>query len=392
MGFFSGRVTFGRFRVNASSSGMFGTKRLQRLQAHAIGKQKLVSANGVEAGWTAGEHLLDTSFDLAKNIVNDALQFCLRVDSTRIPSDLLRAYTHIELQALAAGNPSGIPSARQKREARELAREKLEEEARDGRFIKRKVYPLLWDALSNELLVGTTSVTAIDRLHALFEDTFGHGFEPLGAGQQAFRLAETRRQTRGVDDATPSTFVAGSSLSEVAWIVDENSRDFLGNEYLLWLWYMLDSESDTIALGDGSEASVMLTRTLVLECPRGQTGRQSISSDGPTRLPEARRAIQAGKLPRKIGLTIVRHDQQYELTLQAETLAISGARLPAPEASEVRARLEERIGQLRHLLETLDLLYDAFNEKRASDLWTKEMTKMQKWLAREERGRVSAVG
>jgi hypothetical protein len=392
MGFFSGRITFARYRVNGPAPGMFGPKHVQRLQAHAIGKQKIVSADGIEAGWTAGDHLLDTTFDLEKNIVNDVLHFCLRIDSTRLPSDLLRAYTQIELQALAADNPSGIPSARQKREARDRAREKLEEEARDGRFIKRKVFPLLWDALSNELLVGTTSVTALDRLHTLFEDTFGQGFERLSAGPQAFRLCEPRQQTRGIDDATPTPFVPGSSPSEIAWVLDENSRDFLGNEYLLWLWYMLDADADTIALGDGSEAAVMLTRTLVLECPRGQTGRQSITSDGPTRLPEARRAIQAGKLPRKVGLTIVRHDHQYELTLNAETLAVSGARLPAPEATEERARLEERITQLRHLLETLDLLYDAFGAKRASDQWTKELAKMQKWLARDERGRVSAVG
>ncbi len=392
MGFFSGRVTFGRYRVQGPSPGMFGPEHLQRLQTHAIGKQKVVSADGVESGWTAGDHLLDTSFDLAKNIVNDALHFCLRVDTMRLPNDLLRAYTQIELQGLAASNPSGIPSAKQKREARELAREKLEEEARDGRFIKRKVFPILWDAPSNELLIGTTSVTALDRLHLLFEDTFGCGFEPLSAGQQAFRLAEPRQQTRGIDDAAPASFVPGSSPAEVAWIVDENSRDFLGNEYLLWLWYLLDAESDTVGLSDGSEAAVMLTRTLMLECPRGQTGRQSISSDGPTRLPEARRAIQSGKLPRKVGLLVVRHDAQYELTLQAETLAVSGAKLPAPEASEERARLEERIVQVRHLLETLDLLYDAFTSKRASDQWSKELTKMQKWLAREERGRVSAVG
>src|SRR5205823_7553765 len=133
----------------------------------------------------------------------------------------------------------------------------------------------------------------------------------------------------------------GLSPSRVAWVPDEAGRDFLGNEYLLWLWHKLD-ESDTVALADGSEATLMLTRTLVLECPRGQTGRESIASDAPARLPEARRAVQAGKLPRKAGLTVVRHDQQYELTLQGETLAVSGARLPAPEASDDRARLEER--------------------------------------------------
>ena len=68
------------------------------------------------------------------------------------------------------------------------------------------------------------------------------------------------------------------------------------------------------------------------------------------------------------------------------------ARLPAPEASDDRGRLEERITQLRHLLETLDLLYDAFSERRASDGWTKELTRIQKWLQREDRSRLSAIG
>ena len=66
-----------------------------------------------------------------------------------------------------------------------------------------------------------------------------------------------------------------------------------------WLWYQTDMVSDTFALADNSEATVMLARSLTLECPRGQTGHETISSEGPTRLPESRRAIQSGKLPRK---------------------------------------------------------------------------------------------
>jgi hypothetical protein len=392
MGFFSGRVTFARYRVNGPSPGLFGPEHLERLQGQAIGRQRVATSDGVEVGWTAGDHILDTSFDLAKNVVEDMLSFCLRVDAQKVPPDLLRAYTQIELQAAAADNPSGRPSARQKREARSTARERLEGEARDGRFLKRKAYPVLWDARSNELLVGTTAVTALDRLHTLFQHTFGQSFEPLGAGRQAFLLAEPRQQTRGVDDAAPSPFVPGLSPAQLAWLPDEANRDFLGNEFLLWLWYVLEAESDTLALADKSEAAVLLARTLVLECPRGQTGRESIASDTPTRLPEARRALQAGKLPRRVGLTLVRHDQQYELTLQAETLAVSGARLPAPEAGDDRGRLEERVGQLRHLLETLDLLYDAFGRLRVSDAWPRELAKVQKWLQREERGRLSAIG
>ncbi len=386
MGFLSGRVSFARYRVTGRSLSHFGPEQLEKLAQHAIGKQRATTADGVEVGWSAGDHILDTRFDLAKNIINDALCFELRVDQLKIPSDLLRAYTQVELEGLAAANPSGQASARQRREARANARERLEQEARDGRFLRRKSYPILWDAPSRELLVGTTAVTVIDRLVTLFQQTFDRGFEPLGAGQQAFRQAEARQQTRGIDDAAPSAFIPGVSPSELAWLPDEASCDFLGNEFLLWLWFTLDTEGDTIALADGSEVTAMMCRTLVLECPRGKTGKESITSDNPSRLPEARRAIQAGKIPRKAGLTLVRHDQQYELTLHAETLAVTSAKLPAPEADDERVRREERIGILRSLLETLDLLFDAFGQVRTGGAWAKELAKMQKWL-QEERGR-----
>jgi hypothetical protein len=381
MGFFSGRLTCLRFKVAGRGPRDFGPDHLEKLAAHAIGKQRLASADGTLVGWIAGDHILDTRFDLAKNIVSDTLHFALRIDTQAIPNDLLRAYTQVELEGLAAANPSGLPSARQKREARLLAKERLETEASDGRFLRRKAIPLLWDAPSHELLVGTTSVSALDRLYTLFKQTFDHGLELLGSGRQAFQHAEVSQQTRTVDDAAPSVFVP-SQAHEVAWIPDEASRDFLGNEFLLWLWYYLENESDSVPLADNSEVAVMLTRTLSLECPRGQTGKESISSEGPTKLPEALRAVQAGKLPRKVGVTMVRQDQTYDFALQAETLAVTGAKLPVPEGEEERGRLEERVTQIRHLLETLDLLYGAFSERRLGENWTKELAKMKKWLHR----------
>ena len=170
----------------------------------------------------------------------------------------------------------------------------------------------------------------------------------------------------------------------VAWIADESSRDFLGNEFLLWLWYYLDQVDDTIKLEDKSDLTVMIARSLSLECPRGQTGKGTITSEGPTRLPEAKRAVQAGKLPRKAGLTLVRHDQQYELSLNAESLGVGSCKLPnMPEdMTDAHARLEERVTQIRNLIETLDLLFDAFGQKRFVKAWSEELVKMQQWLAK----------
>ncbi|MBA4067720.1 MAG: hypothetical protein C0501_29275 [Isosphaera sp.] len=387
MGFFAGRVAFLRFQVNGPAPRLFDEEHLDRLSDRQAGRQRVAPADGVETGWTAGDHVLDTDFHLAKNVINDTLAFDLRVDTDKLPGDLLRAYAAVELKALTKNNPSGFPSARQKREAKEAARERLELEAKDGRYRKRKCIPVLWDRLSNEVLFGATSATHVDRLCSLFEQTFGVGIECVTAGRRAYHLAELNARTRMVDDSSPSLFVPGFTPPDLAWIADDSSRDFVGNEFLLWLWYHTDVQSDTVPLADGSEVTVMLARTLTLECPRGQTGHETITSEGPTRLPEARRAVQSGKLPRKAGLTLVRHGDQYECALHAETLAVAGGKLPPPDESvtDARAKLDDRAAQLRGLVETLDLLYDAFGQKRFGKEWESELTGMQKWLKREER-------
>jgi hypothetical protein len=381
MGFFQGRVTCCRFKVSKAAPRHFGPEHLEKLADAAIGRQRIATADGTQVGWFAGDHILDTRFELEKNIIAETLQFAMRVDEVKIPSDLLRAYYAVELEALASQNPSGLPSGRQKREARQVAKDRLEQEAKDGRFLKRRATQILWDGLSNELLVATSSSAVLDRLHVLFKQTFDRTLDFLGAGRQAFLWAEVDSKTRAVDDAAPTVFVSGQK-EEIAWVADEANRDYLGNEFLLWLWFYVENESDTIKLGDDSEVAVMLARTLVLECPRGQYGRESITSDGPGKLPEALRALQVGRLPRKVGLTLHRHDNLYELTLQAETLAISSAKLPPSDEETERGRHEERASQIRHLLETVDLLYVAFLTHRLGEGWKSESGRIRKWLTK----------
>ena len=45
----------------------------------------------------------------------------------------------------------------------------------DGRFLRRKAYPLLWDARANNVMVATTSATVLDRVLNVFKGTFGIG-------------------------------------------------------------------------------------------------------------------------------------------------------------------------------------------------------------------------
>jgi hypothetical protein len=179
--------------------------------------------------------------------------------------------------------------------------------------------------------------------------------------------------------------VPGRENGDVAWVKDPARHDYLGNEFLLWLWFILDSEGDSLALADGSTVTTMLAQVLVLECPQGLSGHETMRTEAPAKLPEALRAIQAGKLPRRTGLLLVRHDQQYEVSLQAERLAVSAAKLPPTEPGEERSRLEDRVSQLRHLTETIDLLYAAFLQRRLKVDWPKEQQRLQQWLQQRDR-------
>ena len=101
------------------------------------------------------------------------------------------------------------------------------------------------------------------------------------------------------------------------------------------------------------------------------------------RLPEAARAIRIGKLPRIAGLILPRHGEQYELTLQAETFTISGARIrieDAQEAADGQGILERRIESVRGLHETVALLFRACCEQRISKNWPGELEHMRRGL------------
>ncbi len=387
MGFLNGRVTFTRYRVSGSSPLPFADDLLALAVQHAAGRHGSADpTDGVATGWSGGDHVLDLTFDLAKNVVNDALHLAIRIDTDKIPGSLLKAYTQIETEALAKLNPSGHPTKAQRQEAKEAARLRAEAEAADGRFRRLNHYPVLWDGQTGVLYAGTTGTTVLERLGTLFRETFDRSLEPITAGSLATSLAgpDAEGDQERLAEGTLSLFGGEQSeLSTVTWAENApNMLDHLGNEFMVWLWHALQNDSDTVQLADGSEVAVMLTKTLTLDCPRGETGRDSLTDEAPTRLPEAFRALQAGKLPRKAGLILVRHGVQYELTLQAETLAVSGALIPKPgdeklAASEVRVA---RIDSLRHLTETLDLLFDVYRRLRAGSGWSKEVSRIRRWL------------
>jgi hypothetical protein len=381
MGFLSGPITFQCFLFDGSSLDPFGNEHIKTLKRFAIGQVPTSSADQADVGFLAASHILDVDFTLEKNVIGEALHCAVRIDTHQIPSAVRKAWLQIELATLAAENESGKPTKAQRREAKEAVEARCEEEIQTGKFRRMQQFPVLWDARQSILYCGGSSAGAAEHCTDLWSRAFDLELTRLSAGRRAQQWAAEAKRAKALDDAVPSAFRPGDERTDIDWWDQElGNFDFLGNEFLLWLWWRWETESDTIVLPDGSEVTGMFARTLSLQCPHGESGKETISAEAPTRLPEAAQAIRSGKLPRKAGLILVRHGQQYELVLQAETFTISGAKIQAGEAEEGGDNLEDRVECIRGLHETVDQLYRVFCERRIGKEWTGDLEQIRRWL------------
>ena len=379
MPFLSGSLGFERFSVSGFK-GEFDEEQLEKLVQAASGALPATTEDAVQVGFIGGDHLFDQTFDLGKNLINQALHCGIRIDTNQVPSAIRRAWLQIELTAMARESSNGRITKAMRTEAKEAVEARCAAEAATGKYRRMQQFPVLWDFRNEVLLVGASG-NAAGHCADLLERTFEVELSRVTAGSVALDWGRRVNRIGEVDDLFPACFAPDARYDAVAWANAEANRpDFLGNEFLLWLWWRYDNESDTIQVRDESEITYMLAKTLTLECPLGEHGKETISAESPSKLAEALQAVRSGKLPRKSGLTLVRYGQQYDLVLQAESLAVSGARIRSDDQDDAH-QLDDRIDAIRELSLTVDLLFEAYCELRLSSTWEQVQADMSHWLA-----------
>lgn len=390
MGFASGSVSCRRLRVVAREKFGPSEELLDLLRSHTLKPTELGVPGEVEYGWSGGRHLFDGAFSFEHNVFGETVLFAMRVDTHIPPADLKRAYQALEEEAALAESPSGFLSKAQKRDIKDAVQRKLEDELREGRHRRSKLVPVLWDTARNLVLSPATGGN-LEKLRELFERTFGAELEPMGAGAAALFHLESAGKRRDYEDLRPTRFALGpegqGQVAEYPWAAKgPEPKDFLGNEFLLWMWHTAETRGGVIELPDRTDVAVLFDRTLDLDCVYGQTGRDALRGDCPTRMPEARDALRSGKVPRKAGLILEVRGDQLALTLGAESLSISSARLPEPPAADdarptgPRETIETRLEHLATLFETLDTLYQGFLKLRCSSSWETWTSQCRKWI------------
>jgi hypothetical protein len=393
MAFSNGLISMSRFAVAGDGPATPDQELLDKLEAHAMKVEDGI-VEELAWGWNGGRHVLDNRFDFERNIFNDSASFALRVDTNRVPAELRQAYKIMEEETVAAANPSGFISKKQKKDVKETLARRIDDEMRSGKFRRSRITSMLWDLLSRAVYSPASAATQ-EKMQELFERSFGLELQHLCAGRLALRHLEAKGRRRDYEDLRPTRFAPGpdgeSQHPEYPWTAKGSEpKDYLGNEFLLWLWHEAEHHDGVIRI-EGGDATIFIDKSLDLDCAYGMTGKDSLRGVGPSRMPEARDGLRTGKVPRKAGIVLDANGQQFNFVFNAERFSVSACKLPeVQEADSPRTLFEERITLIRDLWKAVDGMYSAFLKLRVSSAWESHAGGIRKWILQNAKP-VSAV-
>ncbi len=396
MPFRQGSVSYCRTRIDSGKPpAQLDEEGLKQMRKHAIAPDGCGNGATVAAGWITGRHLLDTDFTHETCAFEDAVLASMRVDSVAVPAAIRRAYRAEAEDAARGGSGRTGLSRADRLDAKDQAEHRWMNEVAQGLWRRHAERPVLWDLARGLVLAPVDSDTAFQQFKGLLHETFHCSIARDAAGARAAIEAADLGAGSSLRDAALDAFVAPpasvatdaegaprrlTDRPDPAWAAGD-PNDFMGNVFLLWLWWHSECHEGVVD-ADGEEVAIVPERVLDLDCAWGVTGALSLRSDAPTRMSEATRALQAGKMPRRMGFTISAGGEQWRFTLRGETLAVAGLALPRAEEppKSQREAVEQRVASVLRFDVTLLALYRAFLKQRLSKEWESSKRGIADWI------------
>jgi len=395
MPFRAGQVSFARFALVGDAPDAPDERLFAALAQHQLRPPSIGEPSEVSSGFSTGRHVFDADFTYEACGFGASVLAAMRLDVARVPGEIKRAYRVMAEDARRAREPEapGL-SASARREAKEEAAERCRRDLAEGRFRASRLVPFLWDLAGGAVFAPVNGEAARSELAGLFDAAFGLRLERRAAGAVAREELDRRGSSSLLVDALPEGLShppagAESERPSVPWaFAGGDVADFLGNQFLLWLWWTCEVAEGVFELTEpgvgATTVELRLERLLEMECAWGLTGRQSLRGDAVTRLPEATKALQGGKWPRKVGFLMAAHGREFRGTVQGDAFAVSGLVLPEPEEAKTlspRQLLEERIDATLTFERLLRGLYAAFLSERFGRSWSTRHDAMRAWVA-----------
>ncbi len=171
--------------------------------------------------------------------------------------------------------------------------------------------------------------------------------------------------------------------------VSYNKYKFLGDEFLTWIWYLVENNisiKNWITM-ECNTISLELGNSIVLENSLGNESSEKISIKGDDAgLEEGTTALRKGAVVTDMNLVLTVDENEWRFSIKGESMNITGLKTPATGNVESKDDIEgavlEKIELYAIPFKIIDTLFDRFIKTRVSDQWKDlELPAMRAWIS-----------
>jgi hypothetical protein len=164
------------------------------------------------------------------------------------------------------------------------------------------------------------------------------------------------------------------------------SRDFLANEFVLWLWFKTEHDFGSFNLPDGP-IDLWFDDKLTFLAQEEKKVVSAFNGGAPSTTPEAKLSILSGKMITEARLGMRRGDSEWSfiLRIRGGDLQLHGLKIPAVVKEGAEEMIYERMFLIDTVNRSLSALFEIFFRDRSGETWqTAVMPAMSRWLLGEE--------
>ncbi|OFZ67865.1 MAG: hypothetical protein A2328_05010 [Bdellovibrionales bacterium RIFOXYB2_FULL_36_6] len=166
-----------------------------------------------------------------------------------------------------------------------------------------------------------------------------------------------------------------------------NKYKFLGNDFLTWIWFSIETQKDFSALLASKDViSFEIGNSIVLENKLGDKSKEKITIKGDEAgLEEGTTALKKGAWVTQINLICKINEDEYKFTIKGESYNITGLKTPKTDLSktgdEIEGLILEKAFFCFRIFEVIDTLFLKYIEQRISDDWNhKGLQEIKNWV------------
>jgi len=164
-----------------------------------------------------------------------------------------------------------------------------------------------------------------------------------------------------------------------------NRYKFIGNEFLTWLWFTIDTNQHFFSTMDETITSLYVGNRIVLENSINDASEIITIKGDDAGLEEGLLSLRKGAVVIEMNLSYKTENQEWKFTLKGESLSFSSLKIPETGPVETKDDIEGIMLEKAYLYEkavdVINLLFNAFLKIRSTVVWNeKTVPKIKKWV------------